>query len=143
MRQNWLPLLLHFCQTPDFPFLQAGDLLYNRYVPRSDGTHQRSRVVEPSVPRSTPTHNPIAVPVSTPQPCNPPGSTPQPCNTPVSTPQHCNTPTNSITGFFKNLLPKNIDTGDLIVVLLLLLMANDCEQDRNHALLTLALYFFL
>ena len=49
----------------------------------------------------------------------------------------------SITGFFKNLLPKNMDTGDLIVILLLLLMANDCEEDRNHALLTLALYFFL
>lgn len=46
-------------------------------------------------------------------------------------------------GFLKNLLPKNMDTGDLIIILLLLLMANDCEQDRNHALLTLALYFFL
>ena len=36
-----------------------------------------------------------------------------------------------------------MDSGDLIIILLLLLLANDCEQDRNHALLTLALYFFL
>lgn len=49
----------------------------------------------------------------------------------------------NITSFFKNLLPKDLDTGDLIILLLLLLLANDCEQDRNHALLTLALYFFL
>ena len=46
-------------------------------------------------------------------------------------------------GIFKNLLPKNIDTSDLIIILIILLMANDCEKDRNHALLTLALYFFL
>ena len=41
------------------------------------------------------------------------------------------------------LLPKDFDTGDLIVVLLLLLMAGDCEEDRNTALLTLALYFLM
>ena len=46
-------------------------------------------------------------------------------------------------GFLKNLLPREFDTGDLIVVLLLLLMAGDCEQERNTALLTLALYFLL
>ena len=46
-------------------------------------------------------------------------------------------------GFLKNLLTKNFDIGDLIVVLLLLLMAGDCEEDQNTALLTLALYFFL
>jgi len=46
-------------------------------------------------------------------------------------------------GFLRQLLPKDFDTGDLIVVLLLLLMAGDCEEDKNNALLTLALYFFL
>ena len=34
-------------------------------------------------------------------------------------------------------------TGDLMIVLLLLLMAGDCTEDRNTALLTLALYFFM
>jgi len=45
--------------------------------------------------------------------------------------------------FLRQLLPKDFDTGDLIVVLLLLLMAGDCEEDKNNALLTLALYFFM
>ena len=43
----------------------------------------------------------------------------------------------------KSLLPKNLDTGDLVVVLLLLLMAGDCKEEQNTALLTLALYLFL
>ena len=46
-------------------------------------------------------------------------------------------------GFLRNLLPKDFDTGDLMIVLLLLLMAGDCTEDRNTALLTLALYFFM
>ena len=49
----------------------------------------------------------------------------------------------SVTGFLKQLLPKDFDTGDLIVVLLLLLMAGDKPEDKSTALLTLALYCFL
>ena len=49
----------------------------------------------------------------------------------------------AVPGFFRNILPKDFDTGDLIVVLLLLLMAGDCQEERNTALLTLALYFFM
>lgn len=45
--------------------------------------------------------------------------------------------------FLRRLLPKEFDTGDLMIVLLLLLMAGDCTEDRNTALLTLALYFFM
>jgi len=45
--------------------------------------------------------------------------------------------------FFKQLLPRELDTADLLIILLLLLMAGDCEEDRNNALLTLALYFFM
>lgn len=45
--------------------------------------------------------------------------------------------------FLRQLLPKDFDTGDLIVVLLLLLMSSDCKEDQNTALLTLALYLFL
>jgi stage II sporulation protein E len=36
-----------------------------------------------------------------------------------------------------------LHTGDLLVILLLLLIAGDCREDRNSALLTLALYLFL
>lgn len=49
----------------------------------------------------------------------------------------------NITGFFKQLLPKDLETADLLIIILLLLMAGDCEEDRNNALLTLALYFFM
>ena len=49
----------------------------------------------------------------------------------------------SVSGFLKRLIPKDFDTGDLIVVLLLLLMAGDKPEDKNTALLTLALYCFL
>lgn len=50
---------------------------------------------------------------------------------------------NQLNSFFKNLLPKDFDTTDLLIVLLLLLMAGDCHEDQNSALLTLALYFFM
>lgn len=46
-------------------------------------------------------------------------------------------------GFLKQLLPRDFDTGDLLVVLLLLLISGDCQEDQNTALLTLALYLFL
>ena len=48
-----------------------------------------------------------------------------------------------IFGFLKQLLPRNFDTTDLLIVLIILLMAGDCEEQRNNALLTLALYFFM
>jgi hypothetical protein len=51
--------------------------------------------------------------------------------------------TSSIGDFLKQLLPKDFCTEDLLIVLLLLLMAGDCPDDQNSALLTLALYLFL
>ena len=48
-----------------------------------------------------------------------------------------------ILDFFKRLLPQGLDTADLLVILLILLMAGDCEEEKNSALLTLALYFFM
>jgi hypothetical protein len=49
----------------------------------------------------------------------------------------------SISGFLRQLIPQGFDTGDLIIVLLLLLIAGDSQESRSHALLTLALYFIL
>lgn len=48
-----------------------------------------------------------------------------------------------IPGFLRQLLPQGFDTGDLIIVLLLLLIAGDSQENRSNALLTLALYFVL
>jgi len=53
------------------------------------------------------------------------------------------TPPQGIGSFLKQLIPGGFDTEDLLIVLLLLLMAGDCQEDRNTALLTLALYLFL
>lgn len=51
--------------------------------------------------------------------------------------------TTSVSGFLKQLLPKDFEAEDLVVVLLLLLMAGDCQENKNTALLTLVLYLFL
>jgi len=98
--------------------------MYNRYIPQQDGSHRRNRVEEPSQPAPNPQH---AAPISQAQPNQ----------------EHRPPTTNNIGGFLRQLLPKDFDTGDLIVVLLLLLMAGDKPEDRNTALLTLALYCFL
>lgn len=104
--------------------------MYNRYVPQSDGSYSRRKV--------TPNHS---------------GTQPNPCPSPVkdqttcdSAPKtiHCPAREESAAGsFLRNLLPRDFDTGDLLIVLLLLLMAGDCQEDRNWAWLTLALYLFL
>lgn len=104
--------------------------VYNRYVPQSDGSYRRSRQQE-TVPQKHPspppgrgdaeTHHETQMPEKLP-PCRQDGS---------------------VTGFLRKLLPKGFDTGDLFVVLLLLLIAGDQEEDKNTALLTLALYFFM
>lgn len=93
--------------------------MYNRYIPQSDGSYRRNRI-----PDNSPQHPPK------PKPQEPPAPTPEPCH-------------ENVAGFLKNLLPKEFDTGDLIVVLLLLLMAEQTPEDKNTALLTLALYFFM
>ena len=97
--------------------------MYNRYIPQRDGSYQRQ-----------PAQDKPPTPEKRPQPPPPPSSAPQ--QLPPNKPQPAG-------GFLRNLLPREFDTGDLIVVLLLLLMAGDSEQERNTALLTLALYFLL
>ena len=68
-------------------------------------------------------------------PCPAPQKIPTPPSKPVSK--------GSREGFLRHLLPQGLDTGDLLIAVLLLLMAGDCEDDKNTALLTLALYLFL
>ena len=117
--------------------------MYNRYIPQSDGTYQRKRIqdVSPTIPspaKPQPPEQPAPPPCSHPEPPRrhavPPRPRPRPCREPESS---------SITAFFKQLLPRDFDTGDLLVILLLLLMAGDCQEDQNTALLTLALYLLM
>lgn len=101
--------------------------MYNRYVPQSDGSYSRRRMPneQPKPPQQS-CHTP------SPPPCEPQKI------------MHCPARQESGVGsFLRDLLPKEFDTGDLLILLLLLLMAGDCKEDQNWAWLTLALYLFL
>lgn len=122
--------------------------MYNRYIPQSDGTYRRSRVQEPQT--RPPERRSPPPPPQRPQeekceePCKQ-EAPPCPSSLPERTvnPRRQERKNDSVSGFLSQLLPKDFDTGDLIVVLLLLLLAGDCEEDRSTALLTLALYLFM
>lgn len=114
--------------------------MYNRYIPQPDGSHRRSRMQEPKKPVQPPLQHPQKSP---PPPC--PEPIPEPPKMPGKECPRTAVRQESIGlgNFFRQLLPKELDTGDLLILLLLLLMAGDCEEDRNNALLTMALYFLL
>ena len=121
--------------------------MYNRYIPQPDGSYRRSRMQEPSRPQSKHQPQPQAAPPTCPPPpppehCKPDSVCREPEQVSSPKPQHSHRE-KSPGGFLRQLLPKDFDTGDLIVVLLLLLMAGDCEEDRSNAILTLALYFLM
>lgn len=120
--------------------------MYNRYIPQNDGTYCRKSVPEvsrePSRPKPPEKNQP-------PQP-TPPPIPPLPCQNCILPPPNRRRPTPNrqepapgIGSFLKQLLPKDFGTEDLLIVLLLLLMAGDCPEEQNSALLTLALYLFL
>lgn len=102
--------------------------MYNRYVPRSDGTYQKNRIPTPPPPKPP---QPECAPPHPPHP-SPPPPPPPPYRQP-----------NGAWDFLRQLLPKDLDTGDLLIIVLLLLMAGDCEENKSTWLLTLALYLFL
>lgn len=125
--------------------------MYNRYIPQPDGSYRRNRIPERNPPQKKPAA--VCPPEKKPEekvsknngcgqkahPCPPPK--PEDCPKEVG---HAKlTQPLGVGSFFKNILPKDFDTSDLVVLLLLLLMAGDCEEDKNTALLTLVLYLFL
>ena len=106
--------------------------MYNRYIPQPDGSYRRNPMQEQRQnPQRPQKPQPHPVPPAPQPPPPPPPPYRQP---PVSEP---------ISGFLRQLIPKGFDTGDLIIVLLLLLIAGDSQESRSNALLTLALYFIL
>ena len=90
--------------------------MYNRYIPAPDGTYKKHSISDP--------------------PCPP---------TPPPEPPQFHTPSGNgnIGHFLGNLLPAGLDTEDLIVVLLLLLISGDCKDGSNTALITKRIYLFL
>lgn len=112
--------------------------MYNRYVPQSDGSYLRSSVPDPT--RQTP---PMPKPRQ-PEPPPPPPEPPRPQHRKQSPPQRPQPrPAQGAGSFLKQLLPRDLDTGDLLVVLLLLLISAESGEDRSNSLLTLALYLLL
>lgn len=106
--------------------------MYNRYIPQPDGSYRKNTVIEQMPPSPPQQSAPPPKPESS---CAPP-----PPPRPLPPPSKQN---EKASDFLRQLLPKNLDTGDLMIILLLLLMAGDCREDRNTALLTLALYLFM
>ena len=100
--------------------------MYNRYVPQSDGSFQRNRMPDKTPPSGSP-----------PPPPQQPTPPPPPPSMPVI--QSSGGPF----GFLKQILPNGFDFGDLAILFLLLLMAGDNKENRDNALLTMALYFIL
>lgn len=120
--------------------------MYNRYIPQPDGTYRRNRMSDPQPP-SPPAPQPQ-------RPCPEKESAEKetilqhqmpPCEnrTPPQPRRQKNLPSPSAGSFLRQLLPADLNTEDLLVIVLLLLMAGDSQDERNNALLTLALYLFL
>lgn len=102
--------------------------MYNRYIPNQDGTYQKSRIPNQGTDRK--------------QNCPPKDPPPPPCPPPLQPEPPYRAP-GGAGDFLRQLLPKNLDTGDLLIIVLLLLMAGDCKENQSTWLLTLALYLFL
>lgn len=111
--------------------------MYNRYIPQPDGSFRRNRMED--MPRRNPrpepdTHQTHPEPIQEVCP-------EQPSRQPI--PPRPKKKPEPMGSFLKHLLPKDFDTEDLLIVLLLLLLSGDCREDQNSALLTLVLYLFL
>ena len=122
--------------------------MYNRYIPQPDGSFSRSKI-----PEESPHHPVISATQQTTQetPCKQSPKKSTPVTGYCRRCPHCRQQQNTVKGtsstgissLLKQLMPKDFDSGDLMVVLLLLLMSSECQEDQNTALLTLALYLFL
>ena len=128
--------------------------MYNRYIPQADGTYRRNRIPDRNPAPQHPPKNEYCRP-------DPPECIPEedngkppvfPVHKEIKPAQPCRTSVRKekpsqqdmgIDSFLRRLLPKDFDTGDLLIVILLLLMAGDCPEDHNTALLTLLIYFFI
>ncbi len=110
--------------------------MYNRYIPQPDGSYRRNRIPDPVRPQPIP-------------PAPPPEEDCPPPEVPSRSAEHSqqkpprHREDGGVDSFLRHLLPQDFDTGDLIVILLLLLMAGDKQEDRTNALLTLAFYFLM
>ena len=110
--------------------------MYNRYIPQSDGSFQRSQVQDTSQNRGR---------GNAPQRQNPPPKPNQQTMSPPPAPPAASPAYGGdgvVQNFLSGLLPQSFDTEDMIIILLLLLLGN-AGKDHNNAFLTLIIYLFL
>lgn len=105
--------------------------MYNHYIPQGDGSYRRS--AQPEQRRPAPPPKPRPEPPKPEIPCPPPEP---------PKPEPCHRQSQGILDFLRGLLPRQIDTADLMIVFLLLLMNQD-DDGGLSPILTLALYFLL
>ena len=110
--------------------------MYNRYIPQSDGSYRRRSI--PEQRREPPQHQPPP-----PMPEEPCDSCPPPPPPPSIRKPERRHPAPGAGSYLRSLLPADLDTEDLLVILLLLLMTGEGREEGNLPLLTLALYLFL
>lgn len=96
-------------------------MMYSRYVPDASGVY-RQTTLEQSPPPSPPPAPPSA-----------------PC-APAPPPEHAG---RSLKATLKRLLPRGMDAGDLLVLLILLLLYVDGEQEDSLSLILTAAAFLL
>ncbi len=132
--------------------------MYNRYLPQPDGSYRRQRVQEPVIPAPPPPQQTArGGDAPAPQPdretrdqrktAAPSQERPTTRSQPPQRERQNQSPhspaSQSVDGFLRQLLPADFDTGDFLVVLLLLLIAGDNPDQRGNALMTLLLYLMM
>ena len=122
--------------------------MYNRYILQNDGSYKRKAMPEnlPGYKKSTEKsrqHVPDDKSADeTNVPCVEEHPRKMQCKECQKNRERKYIPEINAGSFIKDLLPKDLDTGDLLIIVLLLLISADSSDDQGNALLTLALYFF-
>lgn len=102
-------------------------MMYNRYVPDAAGVYRQTTVeTVPDIPGTPP--QPPVQPAAPPRPPPPPALAAEPGR-------------RSLSGLLERFLPRGMDTGDLLVLLILILLAVDGEEeDSLSVILTIAAF---
>lgn len=115
--------------------------MYNRYTPRQDGGFNRDRIPERS--DSPPQNQPRSHTAPNDSSPSAEHTAPHAERAHVHEWSDPHGKTSSATSFLAGLLPKNMDTGDLLMLLILLLLITDGSEDAPDPLLTIALFFLM
>lgn len=109
--------------------------MYSRYTPTEDGSYRRQSVMDAEAqPPQPETQIRPDAPASV-RPPAPPEDT-----APHRAAAHPPTPLRAL---LRRFLPQQMDTGDLLILLIFLLILIDGEEDNRTVLITLAIFLFL